>query len=92
MSLYDGLDIGKEDGGSTKPVGKKEYWKLCVGTVLNEWIKEEERYFISISYSKLELLLNNLTSYIFSKWHLQIQHTLIYYHFTNCFILSWVVF
>lgn len=36
MSLYDGLDIGKEDGGSTKPVGKKEYWKLCVGTVLNE--------------------------------------------------------
>lgn len=65
MSLYDGLDIGKEDGGSTKPVGKTEYWKLCVGTVLNEWIKEEERYFISISYSKLELLLNNLTSYIF---------------------------
>lgn len=36
MSLYDGLDIGKEDGGSTKPVGKTEYWKLSVGTVLNE--------------------------------------------------------
>lgn len=45
MSLYDGLDIGKEDGGSTKPVGKTEYWKLCVGTVLNELKKRKDILF-----------------------------------------------
>lgn len=31
MSLYDGLDIDKEDGGSSKPVvGKKDYYKLSM--------------------------------------------------------------
>lgn len=35
MSLYDGLDIDKEDGGSSKPVvGKKDYYKLCMVTVI----------------------------------------------------------
>lgn len=35
MSLYDGLDIDKEDGGSSKPVvGKKDYYKLSMVTVI----------------------------------------------------------